>query len=119
MAKTGFNEISKIRILTRTPFRLNLLNPNLNRKIARLILHNSLVNIDILSLIVSPLGDQNQFALPFFYRKFLSQQPEVVESRVIAHFLGFCISNTIKWVLGILETEFKKEENCDLFYFVS
>ena len=52
-----------------------------------------------------------------FYRKFVSQQPEVVESRVIAHFVGFFISNTIKWVLSILETELKKEEIVLFFSF--
>ena len=31
-----------------------------------------------------------------FNRKFVSQQPEVVESRVIAHFYGFLMANTIK-----------------------
>merc|ERR1712148_35525 len=31
-----------------------------------------------------------------FYRKFVSQQPEVVESHVIAHFDGFLVANTIK-----------------------
>merc|ERR1712074_135622 len=31
-----------------------------------------------------------------FYRKFVSQQPEVVESRAIAHFDGFLVANTIK-----------------------
>ena len=33
----------------------------------------------------------------FFYRKFVCQQPEVVESRIIAHFDGFLMANTIKW----------------------
>merc|ERR1712074_160514 len=31
-----------------------------------------------------------------FYQKFVSQQPEVVESRVIAHFDGFLVANTIQ-----------------------
>ena len=61
MAKTGSNGFSKIRILTRTPFHTKILNPNLNRKIFRLFLNKSLIYIDLLSLILWPLGEKQSY----------------------------------------------------------
>ena len=58
--KNRFERVSEIRILTRTPFPLKISNPNLNRNMLLLILYKSLIYTDLLSLIVSPLGENKQ-----------------------------------------------------------
>merc|ERR1712074_514462 len=88
-------KIRKIRILTLASLLLKISTQKFHIRHLLTDGHNSSVSTFALSLIVSPLGGENLFVSQFFDRKFVSQQPEVVESRVIAHLDGFLIANTI------------------------